>query len=395
MPTAPTRVPSYRLHKPSGLAVVTIAGEDKYLGRHGTPESRAEYDRLIAEWLTTGRNRLRPANAEPVGPTVGEMILAVWEHAQKHYRGPDGTPTGELDNLRDALRPLRRLYGHTPAGDFGPLALRAVREEMIRSGLCRQTVNARVNRIRRAFRWAASLELIPASVPQALATVPGLQHGRCDAPEGPGVKPVRWEDVEATLPELPGPVAAMVLLMRYSNCRAEDAVIMRGCDLRTEGDVWTYTPESHKNAWRGYHRTTHLGEQAQEVIRPFLRADLQAYLFSPREALEEHHARRRARRKTKRTPSELRQRRKQRPRWVPRLRYDVNTFQQAVRRACRRAGVPGWSVLQVRHTRATEVRERYGIEGAAATLGHRRVETSQIYAEKNERLSREIAREIG
>ena len=83
------------------------------------------------------------------------------------------------------------------------------------------------------------------------------------------------------------------------------------------------------------------------------------------------------------------------PAWEPRARYDVNTFQQAVRRACRRAGLPPWSVLQVRHSRATEVRQRYGVEGAAAALGHRRVETTQIYAEKNERLSRDIAREIG
>jgi integrase len=395
MPARPPRVPSYRLHKPSGKAVVTLGGRDHYLGRHGTPESREAYDRLIGEWLTQCRHRPRGGSTRQTGLTVGEMILAVWEQAKQHYRGPDGAPTGELDNLRDALRPLRRLYGATPAADFGPLALRAVREEMIRSGLCRQTVNARTNRIRRAFRWAASLELIPASVPQALATVPGLQRGRCAAPEGEGVRPVRWEDVEATMPQLPRPVAAMVLLMRYSSCRAEDAVAMRGCDLRTDGDLWGYRPESHKNAWRGHERVIYLGAQAQDVIRPFLRTDPEAYLFSPRDALEEHHARRRARRKTKRTPSELSRRRKRAPRWVPRARYDVNSFQQAVRRACRRAGVAAWSVLQVRHARATEVREQFGVEGAAATLGRRRVETSQIYAEKNDRLCREIAREIG
>jgi integrase len=201
--------------------------------------------------------------------------------------------------------------------------------------------------------------------------------------------------VDATLPHLPRPVAAMVQVMRYSNCRAEDVVNLRGSDLKIDGDVWAYTPATHKNAWRGHERVIYLGPQAQEVIRPFLRTDLGAYLFSPAEALEEHHARRRAQRKSKRTPSELKRQRKPAPQWEPRARYDVNTFQQAVRRACRRAGVPDWSVLQVRHSRATEVRERFGVEGAAATLGHRRVETSQIYAQKNERLSRDIAREIG
>ena len=33
-------LPSYRLHKPTGQAVVTLNGKDHYLGRHGTRESK-------------------------------------------------------------------------------------------------------------------------------------------------------------------------------------------------------------------------------------------------------------------------------------------------------------------------------------------------------------------
>jgi len=33
--------PTHRLHRPSGKAVVTLNGADFYLGRHGSPESRA------------------------------------------------------------------------------------------------------------------------------------------------------------------------------------------------------------------------------------------------------------------------------------------------------------------------------------------------------------------
>jgi integrase len=381
------------LHKPSGLAVVTLGGKDRYLGRYGSPESRATYDRLIAEWLAG--NRQREPGRQPSPLTISEMILAVWHMAEKHYRTPDGEPTGELDNLRDALRPLRRLYGNTAATAFGPLALRSVREDMIRGGLCRKTINARINRIRRAFRWAASIELIPGSIPQALASVPGLQPGRSAARESKGVSPIAWEIVESTLPHLPRQVAAMVQVMRFSNCRAADVVLLRGCDLQMNGDLWVFRPRHHKNAWRGHERVIYLGSQAQEVIRPFLKADLQAFLFSPRDAVEEHHARRRAARSTRRTPSELRRRRRPSPRWIPHDRYQVNAFQQAIRRACRRAGLSTWSILQVRHARASEIRDRYGVEGAAASLGHRRVETSQIYAEHNDRLSRDIAREVG
>jgi len=44
-----TRAPSYRLHRPSGQAVVTLDGRDHYLGKHGSRGSRAEYDRLVSE----------------------------------------------------------------------------------------------------------------------------------------------------------------------------------------------------------------------------------------------------------------------------------------------------------------------------------------------------------
>ena len=43
--------PSYRHHKPSGQAVVTLNGLDHYLGPWKSKASKAEYDRLIREWL--------------------------------------------------------------------------------------------------------------------------------------------------------------------------------------------------------------------------------------------------------------------------------------------------------------------------------------------------------
>src|SRR5437764_4076748 len=107
-----TRTPSYRLHRPTGQAVVTLSGRDRYLGKHGSAESRAEYDRVVGEWLAAGRSqRDSPAAPPPDGISVSELIVAFWQHAQSHYRAPDGTPTEELGNIKAALRPLRALYG--------------------------------------------------------------------------------------------------------------------------------------------------------------------------------------------------------------------------------------------------------------------------------------------
>lgn len=48
MPKLTNRVPSYRLHKASGQAIVTLDGRDQYLGVYDTSESKENYDRLIA-----------------------------------------------------------------------------------------------------------------------------------------------------------------------------------------------------------------------------------------------------------------------------------------------------------------------------------------------------------
>jgi hypothetical protein len=47
----PKRTPSLCLHKASGQAVVRLDGKDHYLGKYGSPESEAEYNRLIGEWF--------------------------------------------------------------------------------------------------------------------------------------------------------------------------------------------------------------------------------------------------------------------------------------------------------------------------------------------------------
>jgi hypothetical protein len=55
MPKLVNSLPKYRKHRASGQAIVTLNGRDHYLGPHGTKTSKIEYDRLVAEYLTSGR----------------------------------------------------------------------------------------------------------------------------------------------------------------------------------------------------------------------------------------------------------------------------------------------------------------------------------------------------
>ena len=46
--------------------------------------------------------------------------------------------------------------------EFSPKALKAVRQSLVESGLCRRTVNQRIGQIVRVFRFAVENELVPA-----------------------------------------------------------------------------------------------------------------------------------------------------------------------------------------------------------------------------------------
>lgn len=244
-----SNVPQMSHHKASGQAVVRLGGHDFYLGSWGTPEAKAEYDRVLAEWLV-GSRRSKGIGVNDV--TVAEVISGFWEHAKIYYRQADGTPTNELKNLRDALRPLRRLYGHTAANQFGPLALKAVRQTMIAQGLCRTSINRRIGRLKHVFKWAAENELVSSTVHHGLQAVAGLKAGRSDARESTPVRAVPEAHVHTVLPHVSRQVGAMIRLQLITGMRPGEVVAMRGIDLDTTGCIWTYRPERHKTLHLGH-----------------------------------------------------------------------------------------------------------------------------------------------
>jgi len=227
MPKLKNALPKYRRHRASGQAVVAIGGHDVYLGKYGTTKSKTEYDRVVGEWVSQGRP---PLGGIEKALTVSDLSLRYWRHAERYYV-KNGRQTDEVACIRAALRHVKALYGRTDAADFGPLALKAVRERMIGSGNARKYVNKQVGRIKRMFSWGVENELIPATVAYGLREVKGLTEGRTEARETAPVEPVDDEVVNRTVEYLPIPVAAMVRFQRLTGCRPEDVCRMRPCDL--------------------------------------------------------------------------------------------------------------------------------------------------------------------
>jgi hypothetical protein len=76
MPKLVHSLPSYRRHRASGQAVVTLGGKDIYLGKHNTAQSRAEYNRLIAEWASHGGTLPQTKSSDL---TVAELLAAFFQ----------------------------------------------------------------------------------------------------------------------------------------------------------------------------------------------------------------------------------------------------------------------------------------------------------------------------
>jgi integrase len=395
------RTPSYRHHRPSNQAVVTLDGQDIYLGRYGSPESRAEFDRLLAEWLSNGRRLPAPVAGSDI--TVNELAEAYLRHADAYYV-KNGKPTVEPGNIRLAIRPLRQLYGHTLAREFGPVALKAVRNAMAEADICRSEINRRIGRIVRIFKWAVSEELVPPSVHQALQTVPGLRRGRADVREAEPVRPVPDAFVDAIKAYVSRQIWAMVELQRLTGMRPGEVCTMRSADIDTSGRVWTYTPERHKTEHHDRERRIYLGPTAQAILRPWLRAELTAYLFSPAVAMAERRAAMRERRRTGVQPSQ-RNRAKPKPEKRPGDAYTVESYRRAIAYGIKRANaerakrgepeVPSWHPHRLRHSAATRLRREFGLDTARAVLGHSSPAVTELYAEMDGTKAAEAMERVG
>jgi integrase len=364
MPRRPTITPKYSLHKPSGQAKVKWKGRTIYLGKYDSPESHEKYDRFIVQ-IANGQEPgpARPATVRTVDSTsvirVGDITLRYLDHCVLYYR-KNGKCTGETPTIRCSLKPLNSLFATLPASQFGPLKLDLVQKEMIRRGWSRGFVNAATARIKRCFKWAASQELVSAEVAMALTMVPGLRQGRTQARELPPVTPVPDSVVEATLPELErrcAMAADMVRVQRLIGARPSELIQMTVAAIdRSDESCWIYRPVHHKTEHHGRDRIILIGPQAQAILLKWIAKAGRGKLFAYKKR---------------------------------------DGYRQAIMRAAKRAGQPHWFPLQLRHSAGTEIREQHGLEAAQVILGHSRADVTQIYAERNLKLAKEVARKIG
>jgi len=241
--------------------------------------------------------------------------------------------------------------------------------------------------------------MIPPDVPAALSMVGGLRRGRTEAPETDPIQPVSDETVEATLVELPEVVADMVRLQRLTAARPAEICSLRPCDLDRSEEVWTYQPQKHKTQHHGKTRKIFIGPKGQAILLRYLVRDAESHCFRPADSKEKRRAAIHAKRKTplsygNKPGSKRAKRGMPQAKWQPGDRYITDSYRRAIHRACDRAfphpelasinkadrtaeqqaEIQSWQSSKrwspLRHSAATEIRAKFGLEEAQVILGH-------------------------
>jgi integrase len=429
-------IPSYRRHKRSGQAVVTIplAGgkrKDLYLGPWKSPESKQAYARIVAQLQAGLDHAIIREVAKDL--TIDEALVRFLKYCDGYYLDPAGKPSEHAYRFRVALAPLSDLYGSTLLAEFGPISLKTIRDAWIKKGSSRKIVNQYIGMTRQFLKWAVSEEIVAVAVLESLKSVTGLRAGRTIAPDFEPIQPADEKIIAAALPHLPPMVAALVQIQTLCASRGGELLVMKPDQIDRSGKVWVYSPSRHKNTHRGKTRQIFFGPKAQVVLEPWIeQTPAGDFIFNPYRGEVERHKQRSSQRKTPRYRSHMKRNAIIHRRFMSKksnCSYTNDSYRAAITRACQKAfplpkrldrlknetvqawktrlgekgqaEVQAWrekhsfSPHQLRHLAATKIRKEYGIELSRILLGHSDIGTTQIYAEVDAQKAMDAASKIG
>ena len=341
MPRHKSLIPRLCSNSKGYLFAKSSDGKQHYFGHESDPESRRKY----AEFLNRAQ---QAADGLPIAPksgcSVNEVCLVFLTKYATRYRQSDGKPSAELDCFKSAIRVLRPLFGETAAAEFGPLRLRTVRDAMVAEGWSRKFINKEIRRVRMMFRFAISLEMVPAPLLAALDTLAPLAAGETTAPDYEPRNAVPASDLDAVRQVLNDYNRDIFDLMLLTGARPGELLSLTAGMIGRTGETWRADLRHHKTAKKGKSRTLFFNQMAQAVLLRYIQADPDARLFPTRR----------------------------------------DSFSRAFQRACKLARVTPFCPHQLRHTVATQLTDEVGIEGAQRLLGHSTVAMTRHYSQAAE-----------
>lgn len=331
-------------------------GKQHWFGPSSDPASREKYGEFLAR-LQRGdlvAEAKRPPK-QKVEFLVSELCVRFLTQYAGRYRRSDGRPSAEVDCFKSAISHLHKLFGDSPANEFGPLRLQVVRQSMIDAGWARRWINKQVGRIRLIFKVGVSWEVVRPDVLAALQTVPSLAIGETSAPETEPRTAIPDADLNAVRDVLSELHRDILDLLLMTGARPAELIYLTGGDIDRTGEIWRADLRHHKTARKGKSRTLFFIPAAQLILRKYLTANPDDRLFP----------------------------------------IQRNSYGNAIKRACVKAGVKPFVPHQLRHTTATKLVDAVGLEGAQQVLGHSQAAMTRHYSRAAEKQAIDAVRKLG
>ena len=300
---------------------------------------------------------------EAVGMRVSTLCAEWGKHCTEYYSKSMAT-NGIL-----GVRLFCEMYANQSVCELTHADMLRHRDALVRSGVCRGTVNRRLWFVKAMIAWALDEGLIPAVVKAELSQVRNIKRGRSQAPERAPVRPVDDVTITETLKHMMPNTADMVRVHRLTGMRPCELCHLRWSQIDTSQTPWVYRvpADANKNAWRGElgrPRVVLIGPKAREILNRYRGGDIP---FSPEKAMTEYFNNLREERVTPfyggKDPNAH----------IPRKfgeTWKTDSYTGTIAAACRRADIKPWGANRLRHAFATEVRRKFGLDAARAVLGH-------------------------
>lgn len=358
--------PKYCRHK-SGQAYVRISGRQVYLGLHGSKESLKEYERVITEWRENQFDLPEKVHKDVL---ICELCAAYLKHIRAVHppkKSNQSQKNASFNKYRIVVLLTDELYGDEFVKNFTTSHLHRIRNQLLTRNLTRGYVNNLVDNVRSMFRWGVEHGMVDVQIYQALMAVERLRKDRSPAKESGKVEPVSRTDLNKTIEYIDSPYNDLIRVHHLLGCRANEAYEMRVGDFKNVDGHWQYRPRAFKQNHLGIDLYYWVGPQAKAIIdKHSVGKGEDDYVFVDRKG----------------------------------KRIYQEKYRYVIQRACEELKIETWTPGQVRHLRATEIREaenaagRHGGEGAQAVLRHQHMAVTERYAEKD-KIAQRIQTEMG
>lgn len=380
-------------HKAKNLGYSTDPRTKKqiYFGTWGHAQTIENYQRWASEFLKPEEFSSTSIKDKA---TIGELLERYLVWSKRYYRVKGSTKVStEFNCVRQACKEMVPWFD-VPTKDFKPSDLITIRSKMVerdavsqngqpsRKKLRLTTVNAMVTRIRRMFKRGVEWELVPSDVYQALSCVQHLSWRTApELEEKQPIKPVDFDLVRRAFPFMNEKFRLMLRVHMFTGMRTTEVCGMRWSELQPFNDkLYLYSPESHKTAHKGFTKAIYIPNSLVEEMRQLSRIAANKKIDHVFLSWGKGKA---AGYKGPVQPSGY--------------RTAIDRAQDRLARSNRFNNLPQvsrWTLLQIRHSVGTLVREQFGLEGAQAVLGHATLDATQIYAERRNNLAIEIASQM-